>query len=63
VKWIFEIELVLMLGMVDMLMERLLLRIGGFGGGDGFDFTMTEAEQHDLPFSASASVNLGNIMA
>jgi hypothetical protein len=50
VKWIFEIELVLMLGMVDMLMERLLLRIGGFGGGDGFDFTTTEASRSNMIF-------------
>ena len=43
-------EMVLMLELLRMLMERLTLRQGGVGGDSGFDFPAAEAtEQQDLP--------------
>jgi hypothetical protein len=43
VEWIFEMDSMLMLGMREMMMERLPLCQGGFGGDDGYDFPMAEA--------------------
>jgi hypothetical protein len=59
-----------MLGMMEMLMERLHLRQGILGGNNGFNFPIDEAlELQDLPSpgegedfpSTVASFNLGKI--
>jgi hypothetical protein len=64
VEWIFEMGSVLMLGMMEILMERLLLCQGEVGDDDEFDFPMPEAsEQQEKTFASAATyINLEKIM-